>query len=210
MLENHPPEGLPGYSQTKWVSDVLLFKALLKDINPHIRIYRPGTIGSSSVTGHSNLVDFNNRFIQAMIELQSYPSSDAILEMYPVDLMARNIVEISLQPIEKWEHHVFHLVNPKSKTVKELAEWIRSFGIPVQEMSYEYWREKLIQITEKSGKTSPLCALVPYFSSAGYSGGKPHRYDMSHTISSLPDYQSPEITEQIFHQQLQYATQNKI
>jgi thioester reductase-like protein len=66
-------------SQTKWVADVILQKAIAQQVNPFICIYRPGTIGSCTDCGYSNTRDFSNRFMTAMIGLGAYPDSDEIL-----------------------------------------------------------------------------------------------------------------------------------
>jgi thioester reductase-like protein len=61
------------------VSDVILSSAKKNGVNPLITIYRPGMISSSTLTGHSNLTDFNNRFIKAIVELKCFPEIDAML-----------------------------------------------------------------------------------------------------------------------------------
>ena len=49
-----------------------------REKNPHIKIFRPAFIGSST-QGHSNVLDFNNRFIRAMLKMQMYPNLESML-----------------------------------------------------------------------------------------------------------------------------------
>lgn len=129
-------------SQTKWVSEMFLQK-IRETSNPHVTIFRPGTIGSDSITGHSNLVDINNRIIQAIVTLRVYPMIEDVLEMFPVNEIAAQMIQILCNPVFG---EVFHFTNPKSPTLKFIGETISSYfpELNIQPVTYKVWQEKLL------------------------------------------------------------------
>lgn len=79
-------------SSSKLVAEKLLEQARTRGIP--VSIYRPGFISSHSLTGVSNVTDFDNRLIRGIIAMKSAPNSDSVLEMSPVDWVSDIIVHL--------------------------------------------------------------------------------------------------------------------
>jgi thioester reductase-like protein len=148
-----------GYTQSKWVAEKLATIARSRGLP--VAIYRPGIITGHSQTGAWNTDDFMSRLIKSWIELGSAPDLDGATDMTPVDYVSGAIVHLSLS--KQALGNVFHLVNPEQVHVRELVAWIRSFGYPVEQVSYDEWRAELLSRASRS-KGQAGYSLVPLFS----------------------------------------------
>lgn len=147
-----------GYCQTKWVAEKLLQTAAERGIP--ISIYRPSRISGHSQTGVFNINDFLYKLIIGCVELGSTPDVDIQENIVPVDYVSKAIVHLSKQ--EKSLGKTFHLVHPQTLHSNILIEQIRTLGYVIEQISYDQWREKLIDITQGSLE-HPLYSLVPFF-----------------------------------------------
>jgi thioester reductase-like protein len=82
-------------------------------------------------------------------------------DIMPVDYTSRAIAYLSRQQASLGK--AFHLVNPHILHSKILLNVIHSFGYPLQQISYDQWRAKLMNIASSSPE-HPLYPLVPFFS----------------------------------------------
>lgn len=104
---------LSGYSQTKWVSEQLILKALSDgfikgSISRYYHTYivmlttvcRPGLIGAHSITGHSNNNDWFYQLVCGLAHLKCYPIGPSwdsgAVPIVAVDIVAKAIVHLSL------------------------------------------------------------------------------------------------------------------
>lgn len=100
-----PPKD--GYSQTKWVSEILLSK--VHNLGLPIKIYRPGWIVGQSKTGI--MAAENNHLyslIKGCVQLKHAPDWDITINLMPVDIVSSFIVSTSL--LDK-SHQVFNLIH---------------------------------------------------------------------------------------------------
>lgn len=145
-----------GYSQTKWVAEKLVKVA--RDRGLPVTIHRPPLISGDSQTGVCNTDDFINLMVKGCIEMGAFPDVEYMMDMSPVDYVSKAIVYLSRQfeAIGK----AFHLQHPQPVPLKNLVEWMRSFGFPIQMIPYEQWQAQLIN--NVSSVNNPLYALRPF------------------------------------------------
>jgi thioester reductase-like protein len=148
-----------GYTQSKWVAEKLVTIARSRGLP--VAVYRPGIITGHSRTGAWNTDDFLSRLIKSWVELGSAPDLDGAIDMTPVDYVSSALVHLSLS--EEALGSVFHLVNPRPIHLREMVEWIRSCGFPLEQLPYDRWRTELLSGVGSS-KGPAANPLVPLFS----------------------------------------------
>jgi thioester reductase-like protein len=148
-----------GYTQSKWVAEKLVTIARSRGLP--VAVYRPGLITGHSRTGAWNTDDFMSRLIRSWVELGSAPELDGALDMTPVDYVSRALVHLSLS--EQSLGGVFHLVNPRPVHLREMVDWIRSAGYPIEQLPYDRWRSELLS-GGGNGNGQTANTLVPLFS----------------------------------------------
>jgi len=148
-----------GYTQSKWVAEKLVTVARSRGLP--VAVYRPGLITGHSRTGAWNTDDFMSRLIKSWIELGSAPDLDGAVDMTPVDYVSSALVHLSLS--EQSLGNDFHLVNARPVHLRELVQWIRSAGYPVEQVPYDRWRTALLR-GGGSGNGQTASTLMPLFS----------------------------------------------
>jgi len=149
-----------GYAQSKWVAERLV--AIAQERGIPACIYRPGRVSGHSETGVFNENDFLYRLIIGCIQLGMAPAGEMELNLAPVDYVSRALVYLSRQNASYGK--AFHLVNPSSFTTSQLIEYLHTLGYPIQQVPYEQWQAKLLEIAGDS-PDHPLYPLVPLFPS---------------------------------------------
>jgi thioester reductase-like protein len=145
-----------GYSQTKWVAEKLVKIAGSRGLP--ITIHRPPLIAGHSQTGISNTHDFICLMAKGCLQMGSFPAVDYMLDMSPVDYVSKAIVHLSRQ--KESIGKAFHLQHPQPVPLTVLVDWVRSFGYPVDVISYDAWQEKLIN--DVTSAENPLYTLRPF------------------------------------------------
>jgi len=145
-----------GYSQTKWVAEKLV--KIAGDRGLPITIHRPPLIAGHSQTRISNTHDFICLMAKGCLQMGSFPEVDYMLDMSPVDYVSRAIVHLSRQ--KESIGKAFHLQHPQPVPLTVLVDWVRSFGYPVDVISYDAWQEKLIN--NVTSAENPLYTLRPF------------------------------------------------
>ena len=119
-----------GYTQSKWVAERLVQKAMGAGLSA--RILRPGPTSGDSQTGEGNADDFQGRFIAGCIALGAYPDIESRIDFTPVDYVTQAAVELVLSPVSVGR--AYHLNTPHPLTIHETFARI---GIP--KLSWEDW-----------------------------------------------------------------------
>ncbi len=145
-----------GYSQTKWVAEKLVKVARERGLP--VTIHRPPLISGDSKTGICNTHDFINLMTKGCLQMGSFPDVDYMLDMSPVDYVSKAVVYLSRQ--KQSIGKAFHLQHPQPISLKDLVEWVRSFGYPVEMIPYEQWQSELIN--NVSSVENPLYTLRPF------------------------------------------------
>jgi thioester reductase-like protein len=147
-----------GYSQSKWVAEKLATIARSRGIT--VCIYRPALIIGHSRTGVWNTDDVLCGMIKSSIELGAAPDVEARLNMTPVDYVSQAVVHLSRQDNSLGK--VFHLAHSRPVSWRELVDWMRSFGYPVQPIPYDKWRPRLLDLGRL--QESAAYFVLPLFS----------------------------------------------
>ncbi|MFB2981899.1 amino acid adenylation domain-containing protein [Microseira sp. BLCC-F43] len=146
-----------GYAQSKLVADKLVRIANSRGIP--ISIHRLGRITGHSQTGVANTNDFLYRMIKGCIQLGSIPQRFDMVDMNPVDYVAKGIIALSLEPESLGK--TFHFVNPQTIYWHQLANAIRSQGYSIAEVPEQQWREEIANLSTDATDNSlyPLLAM---------------------------------------------------
>ncbi|MBE8992299.1 thioester reductase domain-containing protein, partial [Nostoc sp. LEGE 12450] len=203
IQENDPLEdsqGLSGgYAQSKWVAEKLVMMARNRGLP--CSIYRLGRITWHSQTGIWNSNDIFYRFIKSCIQLKSAPEMNSLIEITPVDYLAKILIRLSQQPESLGK--AFHLISSHSAPWSQFINCIRSLGYPLQLLSYADWQAELLRNTQISSDN----ALYSAISLAGdnrYSESTPNatsslKFDCQNTLNGLADtsIRWPEVDEKL-------------
>jgi len=146
-----------GYTQSKWVAEKLVTIARTRGLP--VSIYRPPLISGNSKTGLWNTDDFTCRLIKGCIQMGSIPRMNSDITFVPVDYVSRAIVHLSRQKESLGK--VFHLNNPNISSWSDVANWIRSFGYSLRQISYESWEAELIDTVRY--RKNALSGLLTFF-----------------------------------------------
>lgn len=151
------PEHLEnGYEQSKWVAEQLIWQAMERGVPA--TIFRPGRIVWHSKTGAVSSRDLLARAIRTCIELRAVPSIETNLEMTPVDYVCRAIAAICLKPGSTGQ--AYHLFNRRMVHLRDLRDWIRAAGYPMQSVSMDQWLNRLQEVAEQDSDDG-LPVLLP-------------------------------------------------
>ena len=105
-----------GYSQSKWVSDQLVLKAMEQGLQA--RIFRPALI-SPSATGDGYNFDISIRLLSFMLKYGIGTSAQNQVSFTPADVAANNIVAIS--NLDASIGKTFHVTRDKYATMQEVT-----------------------------------------------------------------------------------------
>ena len=147
-----------GYLRSKWVAEQLVVCARSRGLLT--TIHRPATITGDSKTGSTNTDDFVCRMIKGCIQLGIAPETNGLLDLTPVDYVAKAIVHFSKQ--KESAGKAFHLVNTRSMQFMEFMNWIRARGYALQVVPYVEWRAELSNLSERVIENA-LFPLLPLF-----------------------------------------------
>jgi amino acid adenylation domain-containing protein/thioester reductase-like protein len=200
-----------GYTQTKWVAEKLIKTAEERGLP--IYIYRPGRISGHSQTGVFNPNDFLHKLTISCIELGSVSEGNLIENIVPVDYVSQAIVYLSRQ--EESVGKAFHILNPQPNYIDKLIKVARSFNFSIQQVSYQQWQEKLINIANVSPNSS-LSSLVPFFPAEELENERTDfaelEFDCQNTANGLANtsIKCPLIDEQLISNYLSCAIQKGV
>src|SRR5262249_2453249 len=147
-----------GFSQNKWVAEQGV--SLAGETGRRIAIYLPGIGSPDRSRAAGNTQDFLSRMIKGCILLGAAPDLELVLDMTPVDFISQAVVHLSLRRDSIGK--AFHLLNPTSWRVKDLANWMKSFGYDIDLMDYEEWRKRALQAAAQD-VNHPLHSVLSVF-----------------------------------------------
>jgi thioester reductase-like protein len=147
---NYCAELHTGYAESKWVAEKLVMEARNRGIP--VSIYRPATVTGHSQTGVFNTNDFVLRMLKSCIELKQVPEINLRMYITPVDYVSKAIVLLSLQPHLLGK--AFNLIPSQPTDVQTLAGIARSFGYPMQAVSFADWHASLQNMAQGSQETN--------------------------------------------------------
>lgn len=111
-----------GYSQSKWVSDQVVLKAMEQGLQA--RIFRPALISPSS-NGNGYNFDISIRLLSFMLKYGIGTSAENQVSFTPADLAANNIVAIS--NLDESVGLTFHVTRDHYSTMQDVTEILGKF-----------------------------------------------------------------------------------
>ena len=202
------PRGLYyGYAQSKWVAEHLVRQAAQKGLP--VTTFRPGPIYGHSKTGALNSGDFFTNMIRACSISGAVPMVDVNLDGAPVDYVASTIAALSCRRGATGE--IFHLVNPNPVPLKQVVDFMSSYGYTMNRLPFRRWLDKNIDWL----KEDPLMGqMVPLLTEEGLtdqgksffelqSDGRP-AFLCDKTEAALAEGGCPSLDETLFHTYLSY------
>lgn len=200
---DHPEELHVGYRQSKWVAERLV--KIGQDRGLPVTVYRLGRLSGCSMTGACHTHDFLWRMIRAGVEAGCVMDKRIAMDMAPVDHVARCLLHLIFNPQTQGKTH--HLYNAHAPDLRTVGNWIRAFGLPLEEMPYPDWRKAIMEQARKD----------PQSASAGLIAFLPQTiaqwddlvFDQANTLAGLAEspLSIPQIDEAIFHRYLRYFTE---
>jgi thioester reductase-like protein len=147
-----------GYSQTKWVSERLVWQAAQAGLP--VRLYRPPLIAGHSRTGAWHEQDFLHRLVRGCLALGQAPQLAMELDLVPVDYVAAAVGALA------WTPHpaggsapdVLHLQHPEPVLWEDFLAGLIERGAPLRAEPLAPWLEALAQ-----QPSNPLYPLQPFF-----------------------------------------------
>jgi thioester reductase-like protein len=134
-IKNNPPE-ISGYNQSKWVSDVMISKAMERGVN--CNIFRLGTASGASDTGCCQVKDFAWLVIKMCINAGYCTDFNIDLNLTPVDIMADSISTIGNNS-DNYSGNVYHIFNNKSISISEIFDWVSEYGYHIEKVPFDIW-----------------------------------------------------------------------
>jgi thioester reductase-like protein len=145
-----------GYAETKWVADRLVANARAAGLRAYI--HRPGMLGAALAGGCGQLGDFFTRFVKGIVQLGVCPELDATIDVAPVDVVSRMIVELSLAG---GDARTFHLTHPQPLSYQQFVGAIQDAGYGVEVVPLHVWDARLAALRYE--EDNALYPLLPLF-----------------------------------------------
>jgi amino acid adenylation domain-containing protein/thioester reductase-like protein len=148
IIDNRPATD-NGYILTKWTAEQIV-ASCAKEYGLPAVIARAGNITGDSATGYSNYQ--NNHFwmfTKGCWELGTYPDMPQMIEMTPVDVLARSIATLTLEAPSSL--FVANLSNPNTITWGEFFTLLSSHGVSASEEDWRVWQSRLQTIDPSNG-----------------------------------------------------------
>ncbi|MGD9485849.1 amino acid adenylation domain-containing protein [Streptomyces sp. TRM70308] len=164
-----------GYPQSKWVAEQLVHSAARQGLNAVVA--RPGTVTGCSRCGAFNHSSFLDVLVSACLHAGRVPQMDAVLDMAPVDYVARAAVELATVP--GTGAGPYHLTNPHPAPLEEVWDHLASLGYRFAREPYETWRQRMLRPGVIEG--TALAPFAAYLAGAEEKFLRLPRYDCSRT-----------------------------
>lgn len=160
-----PPAG--GYNLTKWVAEQLVAEAGRRGLP--VTIYRLGSVSGSSRSGAFNAADILGRQLQGYLASGAAPEGEALLNLVPVDYVARAICRLAGDPAQAGR--VFHLTHSAPVSSALLFAACEAEGHPLRRLPAGEWQALLVRIAH-SEPDHPLYALAALGGAQGFAGAR--------------------------------------
>ncbi|MFP3155749.1 thioester reductase domain-containing protein [Lachnospiraceae bacterium ZAX-1] len=145
------------YNKTKWIADNLIQMARNQGVPA--KIYRIGTLSGDTKAGICQIRDFMWLMIKVILILKKAPILPTFgYNPIPVDIMADNIVKLSMLPFNK-EEATYNLIY-KTVTMDILVGWLKNIDKDIVAVNYADWRKELISYAQNKNDTSLLSILA--------------------------------------------------
>lgn len=158
-----PPQG--GYNLTKWVAEQLVAEAGRRGLP--VTIHRLGSISGHSVSGAFNPADILCRQLQGYIASGCAPEGEALLNLLPVDEMARAVLHLADRPDAAGR--VYHLTRSAPVPAEMLFRACAAEGLALRRLPGAEWQALLRRIARHE-PDHPLYPLTALGGAQGFAG----------------------------------------
>lgn len=158
-----PEQG--GYGVSKWVLERILERAERDGLR--VRVFRPGLLLGATGTGGCNPRDMLWRLLAAGLAVGAHPMDDRGLQLAPVDVVARAIVELGRQPGSAGR--AYHLVDERPVSVRGLFGQLAEVGLPTAGLPPDQWQQRVLDRARQTG--SPVLASLALYEQHGHDFG---------------------------------------
>ncbi len=147
------------YFQSKWVAERMLEHARGRGVP--VAIYRPGFVSGDSRTGAESASESQlfYAFLAGSVKLGEVPAVEKVIDVVPVDYVARATVTLLRDP--RAIGRKFNFVNPQPFRQRDVYAALRDMGYALQEIAYPRWREKVLAL--RSEEENPLGRFTIYY-----------------------------------------------
>ncbi|MDR1236594.1 MAG: amino acid adenylation domain-containing protein, partial [Holosporaceae bacterium] len=162
IIEDFPSENdfvpgeMSGYAQTKLASEIILGKALKRDMS--VFVYRPTWIIGNNDSG-AFASENNHLFLllKGCLQLGSAPILDAKLNLISVDVVSSFIVKTALDSSNK--KRVFNMINPHDTEWNDVIDRLNGCGYEIEPVSPLIWQKEYLPAVDEWNALYPLMPL---------------------------------------------------
>lgn len=202
---NYPLYG--GYAQTKWVAEKKVRLAATHGMP--VGIYRPSILIGNTDTGECNVNDLFFRALKSSIQLGCAPDLPYQIDGVPVNVCSQLIAH---SVYKKEVNCRLNIINDQPPSFSDLISWVNDLGYPVELVSYDAWRKKLMCQIEVDTVKNPLYPLLSFFPENINNNpylSMTNQLDLNGTKQSLVEYglQSQVFSSEIMDKFLSYLTE---
>ncbi|MEM7065807.1 MAG: amino acid adenylation domain-containing protein [Cyanobacteria bacterium P01_B01_bin.77] len=155
----NPADICMGYTESKWVSEQILFEAHRQGLP--VTIHRPKDISGHSQTGVWKTRELITPCIfHAMADLGMAPKNFFCVDMIPVDYASELIVHIAFT--QEAVGQTYHLTNLCAGGISQVIERLATLGYPIERCEYSDWCKRLTHYIRKYPDV-PIAPYMPLF-----------------------------------------------
>jgi amino acid adenylation domain-containing protein/thioester reductase-like protein len=194
-----------GYTQSKWVAERLVDAGRSRGLR--IAVYRLGRLSGSSRTGACQTNDLFWMVVKACIEIGAAPDVDVLVDLVPVDYVARALVCLSrgTESVGK----TFHLVHRHPVPFRHVIMAAIPFRGPIPFIPYKDWHARLLAC-KKWQLDHSVASLIPMLPAHAVPDSLlPLRFDCGNTSQGLlrSGLECPALDSELLHRYLDYFYQ---
>eukprot|EP00922_Rhytidocystis_sp_ex-Travisia-forbesii_P020003 GHVS01029514.1.p1 GENE.GHVS01029514.1~~GHVS01029514.1.p1 ORF type:complete len:1315 (-),score=208.36 GHVS01029514.1:118-4062(-) len=152
-MERFYPPIRQGYPWSKWAAEQVLRKA--RELGLPVSIYRLPNTYVAHDTGYTNKGDYAAALMIASIQEGVFPIGSATAPLTPVDCICDMLIGASL--LQKPEHWLYHLFDPRLVTRQDLECWADEMGIRYKGVKVD----EFVAAVKARGPASPVFKFLP-------------------------------------------------
>lgn len=179
----HPYELTMGYTQSKWVAEQIIQKAVQEGLR--INIYRPGRIWGDLKNGICQKNDFMWLLLETVIQTKMAPDMGIDVNVIPVDFLADSIVNLSKTNFPSGT--AFNMVNSQNMSWNQMMVYLRDLGYELEPVTMPQWMQE-IENYVKQEKDIAIYTLLPMLTGRDTAHEANATFDNQKMVSGLEKY----------------------
>jgi phthiocerol/phenolphthiocerol synthesis type-I polyketide synthase E len=160
---DQPLDPLAGsYGASKWVCERLLARAEQDGLR--VRVFRPGLVMADSRTGAGNDKDLVYFALVSGLAVGAHPIDDRALVVSPVDVVARAVVELALDPGSVGR--AYHLVAERGISLTGLFHLLAEAGLSTVPLPLPQWQDRVRELA--LARSNPILSAAALLELEGH------------------------------------------